>query len=52
MQEEALNKWVFRLILKESGDMEFLMTRGNSFHKVGPAWAKARSPQVFGDYME
>ena len=39
-----------QLGLKESGDMDFLMTRGRLFHKVGPAWAKARSPQVFVDF--
>ena len=33
-QEEALNKWVFReVLLKESEDMEYLMTRGSLFHK-------------------
>ena len=49
-QKEGLNKWVFRLLLKESGDMECLMTIGRLFHKVGPAWAKACSSQVFVDF--
>ena len=36
-QKEALNKLVFRLILIETGDMEFLITIRRLFHKVGPA---------------
>ena len=46
----GLNKWVLRLLLNESGEMQFLITMGRLFHKVGPAWAKARSPQVFVDF--
>ena len=30
--------------------MQFLMNIGRLFHKAGPAWAKARSPQVFADF--
>ena len=26
------------------------MTEGRSFHKVGPAWAKARVPQVVANF--
>ena len=45
-QKEALNRWVFRLFLKESDEEQFLMAGGKLFHKVGPAWPKARMPHV------
>ena len=28
----------------------FLMTESRFFHKVGPAWAKARVPQVVANF--
>ena len=49
-QKESLNKWVFRPLLKESDEEHFFMTEGRLFHKVGPAWAKARVPQVVANF--
>ena len=51
-QKEALNKWVLRPLLKESDEEQVLMTEGRLFHKVGPAWAKARVPQVVTIFFE
>lgn len=45
-QIEALNKWVFRLLLKESDEEQFFTAEGKLFHKVGAAWPKARVPHI------
>ena len=45
-QKEALNRWVFRLLLNESDEGQFFMAGGRLFHKVGPAWLNERVPHV------
>ena len=38
---------VFKLVLKDSKDVMFLICGGNSFQSEGPACAKALSPHDF-----
>ena len=47
LQNAKLNKWDLRLLLKDVEESEFFSSGGSEFHRAGPAWAKARSPQDF-----
>ena len=40
------NKCFFNLDLKMFKDVDFLISRGRSFHILGAAYANARSPKV------
>ena len=43
----SLHKNVLRFVLKESNEGESLISHGTKFHRVGPAFKKARSPKDF-----
>ena len=43
----SLYKNVLRFVLKESNEGESRISHGTKFHRVGPAFKKARSPKDF-----
>jgi hypothetical protein len=43
----SLYKNVLRFVLKESNEGESQISHGTKFHRVGPAFKKARSPKDF-----
>jgi hypothetical protein len=43
----SLYKYVLRFVLKESNEGESRISHGTKFHRVGPAFKKARSPKDF-----